>query len=89
MNGTIDVAVIGAGPAGMEAAATAAAAGLETMLFDEQPAPGGQIFRAIEQLAGRGEAFRRILGEEYARGEELVLRFRQGRAVYRPGTSVP
>ena len=38
-----DVAVIGAGPAGLAAATTAAGAGLSTVLFDEQASVGGQI----------------------------------------------
>lgn len=41
-----DIAVIGAGPAGLAAATIAARAGLSTVLFDEQPAPGGQVHRA-------------------------------------------
>ena len=40
-----DVVVVGAGPGGMAAALSAAAAGLEVVLVDENPAPGGQIFR--------------------------------------------
>jgi NADPH-dependent 2,4-dienoyl-CoA reductase/sulfur reductase-like enzyme len=43
-----DIAVIGAGPAGMAAAAQAAALGVKTLLLDEQDGPGGQIFRNIE-----------------------------------------
>ena len=38
-----DVIVIGAGPAGMAAAATAAEHGLSVTLLDEQPRAGGQI----------------------------------------------
>ena len=45
-----DVAVIGAGPAGLTAAATCARAGVSTVLFDEQATPGGQIYRAITRL---------------------------------------
>jgi thioredoxin reductase/bacterioferritin-associated ferredoxin len=39
-----DVAVIGAGPAGLVAAAVAARHALATVLIDEQPAPGGQSY---------------------------------------------
>lgn len=42
-----DVVVIGAGPAGLAAAATSAEAGLSTLLLDENIGPGGQVFRAI------------------------------------------
>ncbi len=41
--------IIGAGPAGMAAAAKAAALGLEVALLDEQNQPGGQIYRNIQQ----------------------------------------
>jgi NADPH-dependent 2,4-dienoyl-CoA reductase/sulfur reductase-like enzyme len=43
-----DVAVIGAGPAGMAAAIATSAAGLSVLVLDEQSAPGGQVHRAIE-----------------------------------------
>ena len=38
-----DVVVIGAGPAGLAAATTAAEAGLSTLLLDENAGPGGQV----------------------------------------------
>jgi thioredoxin reductase/bacterioferritin-associated ferredoxin len=47
-----DVIVVGAGPGGMMAALTAASAGLEVLLVDENPAPGGQIFRRPATDAG-------------------------------------
>jgi thioredoxin reductase/bacterioferritin-associated ferredoxin len=43
---TFDLIVVGAGPAGSHAALTAAKAGLSVILFDEQPAAGGQLWRA-------------------------------------------
>ena len=46
-----DVAVIGAGPAGLAAASLCARAGLGTVLFDEQAAPGGQIYPQHHRLA--------------------------------------
>ena len=41
-----DLAVIGAGPAGVEAALTAADHGLDVVLLDEFPSAGGQVYRA-------------------------------------------
>ena len=40
-----DVAICGAGPAGLAAAAVLARAGLAICLLDEQPRPGGQLLR--------------------------------------------
>ena len=42
---SVDLMVIGAGPAGLAAAASATALGVEVMLVDEQARPGGQVFR--------------------------------------------
>lgn len=44
MKAIYDVAVIGAGPAGLVAASVAARHALATVLFDEQVAPGGQVY---------------------------------------------
>lgn len=41
-----DIAVIGAGPAGANAALAAARHGFSVALLDEQPKPGGQVWRA-------------------------------------------
>ncbi|WP_297770546.1 FAD-dependent oxidoreductase [uncultured Roseovarius sp.] len=41
-----DIAVIGAGPAGANAALVASRHGLTVTLLDEQPKPGGQVWRA-------------------------------------------
>ncbi len=46
MTMTYDLIVIGAGPAGAEAALAASDAGLRVVLIDEGPAPGGQVWRA-------------------------------------------
>ncbi|MFD1883042.1 NAD(P)/FAD-dependent oxidoreductase [Paracoccus pacificus] len=80
-----DVVVIGAGPAGLAAATEAARAGLSVVLLDEQPAPGGQIYRGIETApASRVE----ILGPDYAEGGKLVREFRASGAEYLPGALV-
>lgn len=44
-----EVVVIGAGPAGMAAAGTLTNYGLRVTVIDEQEAPGGQIWRAVER----------------------------------------
>lgn len=69
MTESVDLAVIGAGPAGLAASIAAAKAGLEVMLLDDQPAVGGQIYRGI----GRADAEReRVLGADYAIGKHLA-----------------
>lgn len=81
-----DVVIIGAGPAGMACAIEAAAKGLSTIVLDENPQPGGQIYRAIESAS---ENRLRVLGHDYARGRELASEFRQSSGVdYRPDSTV-
>jgi D-hydroxyproline dehydrogenase subunit alpha len=53
---TFDVAVIGAGPAGMAAAVCAAQSGARVALIDDNPAPGGQIWRSGAKQAAYGDA---------------------------------
>lgn len=67
-----DVIVVGAGPAGLAAAATAAAHGLAVLLVDENPAPGGQIWRAITTTPVTDRA---VLGADYWKGADHVARF--------------
>ncbi|AMZ70181.1 MULTISPECIES: NAD(P)/FAD-dependent oxidoreductase [Pseudomonas] len=45
MNETTDLLIIGAGPAGMAAALAAASSGARIVLLDDNPLPGGQIWR--------------------------------------------
>jgi thioredoxin reductase len=80
-----DVAVIGAGPAGLAAATTAARLGLATVLFDEQPSPGGQVYRAVTATP---LARRATLGAEYWHGADLARDFLASGAVYAPGATV-
>jgi glycine/D-amino acid oxidase-like deaminating enzyme len=44
---TIDVLVVGAGPAGLAAATTAAQAGARVVVLDERDAPGGQYMKPL------------------------------------------
>jgi NADPH-dependent 2,4-dienoyl-CoA reductase/sulfur reductase-like enzyme len=46
------VAVIGAGPAGLCAAIEAARTGADVVVLDEKPAAGGQLFKQIHKFFG-------------------------------------
>lgn len=80
-----DLAIVGAGPAGMAAAATAAQAGLSVCVLDEQPRAGGQIYRDVERVAGlRGD----ILGRNYTQGATLTAGLRHAAIAHLPGAVV-
>jgi len=53
-----DVAVVGAGPAGIAAALAACDRGASVVVIDEQPAPGGQIWRRAAGAEPAGAAAR-------------------------------
>lgn len=80
-----EIAIIGAGPAGLAAATYCANAGLSTVLFDEQASVGGQIFRAIEHTP---VADKQVLGTSYWRGTGLANAFRASGAQYVPEATV-
>ncbi|WP_422000491.1 NAD(P)/FAD-dependent oxidoreductase [Reyranella sp.] len=69
LSSSYDLVVIGGGPAGLAAASLAARAGLATVLLDENPGVGGQIYRAIGSTPVRDRA---ILGEDYWAGAALA-----------------
>ena len=64
-----ELVVIGGGPAGLAAATLAAKAGVQTVLFDENPGVGGQIYRGIGTTPVSNGA---ILGEDYWAGATLA-----------------
>lgn len=80
-----DIIIVGGGPAGLSAAITAAELGLKTLVLDEQPSPGGQLYRNIERVAS---ATVKELGPDYAHGLALVDRFRKSGADYQDGAVV-
>jgi thioredoxin reductase len=85
MKGSYDFAIIGAGPAGLSAAARAASNGLSVAVLDEQRNPGGQIYRAIEQGGAERLA---ALGPDYRHGQDLVARFHRSGADYLESATV-
>jgi D-hydroxyproline dehydrogenase subunit alpha len=72
-----DVAVVGAGPAGLSAALEASRAGASVALIDEYARPGGQYFKQVP------EAFRVLdqsaKGRDYRAGQELMARLQDER----------
>ncbi len=80
---SIELAVIGAGPAGMAAAVLAAELGLDTMLVDEQGTPGGQVYRAVERAAPGSP-----IGADDRAGRSLAAALRASRVDYRAGATV-
>ena len=58
------IAIVGAGPAGIAAAATLTAHGLRPVLIDEAAQPGGQVYR--RPTGGVSVDLRRLLGPDHA-----------------------
>ncbi len=85
MDSLRDVIVVGAGPAGLSAATSAADFGLDVLVLDEQPTPGGQIYRNIERA---DKDTLKNLGPDYSRGLSLVEKFRESEAEYLGGSIV-
>ncbi|WP_081462166.1 FAD-dependent oxidoreductase [Alicycliphilus denitrificans] len=83
---SFNAVVVGAGPAGMSAAIGLRAQGLSVLVVDEQPTPGGQIWRAVEAVAPTTTGA--LLGKEYLAGADLASRFRSCGASYEPETRV-
>ncbi len=60
----IDLAVIGAGPAGLTAAIEASKYGVKTLVIDENSQPGGQLFKQIHKFFGSKEQMAGIRGNQ-------------------------
>lgn len=80
---TVDLLIVGAGPAGLAAALEAKRHGLDTLVVDENVLPGGQIYRSVSRspLADPG-----VLGPDYLRGRALVDEFNAAGIAYWPQT---
>jgi NADPH-dependent 2,4-dienoyl-CoA reductase/sulfur reductase-like enzyme len=69
----LELVVLGAGPGGLAAAVEAARSGVRVTLLDENPKPGGQIFRQFHD--GFKVTNPAMLGHDYARGQTLLSEF--------------
>lgn len=77
-----DLLIVGAGPAGMAAAVTARSHGLSVRVVDDQPAPGGQIWRGVESVAATPRLA--LFGDAYRAGVGSAAAFRACGALYEP-----
>lgn len=84
MQNQMDVLIIGAGPAGLSAACAARQCGLDVTLVDEQPAPGGQLLRNIENPLTQAL----FDPKECRQGLELLKKFRESGTAYFADTTV-
>jgi D-hydroxyproline dehydrogenase subunit alpha len=82
MTAHLDIAVVGAGPAGMAAAVTAARTGVRVGLIDDNPAPGGQIWRHGAHLPKAAQCWLARLHSS------SVIRFHGWRIVDSPGPNL-
>ncbi|GGK75753.1 FAD-dependent oxidoreductase [Amphritea balenae] len=80
-----DIAIIGAGPAGMSAAITASRASVSVVVLDDKPRSGGQIYRNVD-ASPLPDA--EVLGPDYIKGAELTTRFRRCNAHHIRGVTV-
>jgi NADPH-dependent 2,4-dienoyl-CoA reductase/sulfur reductase-like enzyme len=72
-----DALIIGGGPAGMAAAVSAAESGVSVAVVDDNPAPGGQIWRGEHQKPSSPEA-----GRWFDRVRQAKIEFLSGARVY-------
>ncbi len=65
-----DLIIVGAGPAGLSAAAEASKRGMSVAVFDENAKPGGQLFKQIHKFFGSKKHKAKMRG--YRIGEQLL-----------------
>lgn len=67
-----DIAIIGAGPSGMQAAMTATSYGASVVVIHDRASAGGQIYRNVTKSPIPDKS---ILGSDYTKGQLLVEQF--------------
>ncbi len=81
MQNSFDIAIIGAGPAGMTAAITASEAGANVIILDDKSKAGGQIYRNANSSPLRNPS---VFGPDYQKGQQLIKSFEacKARVIY-------
>jgi len=82
----VEFAVVGSGPAGLTAAVEAASKGVEVILFDENPRPGGQLFKQIHKFFGSDAHYAGTRGIDI--GNLLLEQARKNGVIIRLKTTV-
>ena len=85
---SVDIAIVGAGPAGLSAAAELAQHGASVVVLDEAPIPGGRLPGQIHPVPGRKTGSARQWTNGAARAAELSDRAAQAGARIICGASV-
>ena len=85
---SVDIAIVGAGPAGLAAAAEVATHGVSVVILDEAPFPGGRLPGQIHQVPGRAHGSDRQWSDGAARAAELIDAAKQAGARIICGASV-
>jgi len=67
-----DVLIVGAGPAGMSAALALNTVGAQVRVVEEQDAPGGQIYRAVDRVSRERPDNLDLYGADYTRGLDIT-----------------
>ena len=65
-----DIAIVGAGPAGLSAAIAATNAGASVVVLDEYAEPGGQFYKQLPAEFAVSDRAR--LGDDYTKGDALL-----------------
>src|SRR5690625_2004295 len=84
-NTTWDAVIIGSGPAGMAAAITLAKHNCKTLLIDENPSVGGQIYRNVTVTSQHPKLYE-ALGVDYMRGIQLAKELEKSKVTYWPNS---
>lgn len=85
LDSSYDIAIIGAGPAGMSAAITATKSGARVVVLDDKPRSGGQIYRNVDTSPLVKPA---VLGEDYLKGSHITAAFKCCSAEHISGVNV-
>ncbi len=81
-----EIAIVGAGPAGLSAALEASRAGARVTIIDEYSRPGGQYFK--QPPSSFKLLDRSLMGRDYQAGQELLSRISDGNITLMSGTLV-